>query len=176
MPTAKKVEAVNELTELLNRSTVVLGADYRGLRVSEITSLRKQLRDQGIEMHVIKNTLFARAAQAAGKPELSELCEGPTAVIVGFDDPVQPVKTVVEYQRTARNSFVARKAYLDGQIFGGARLPEIAALPSKEVLIAELAGGLQSTITTFAYLIQATIQEFAGLIDARAEQPGVAAG
>jgi large subunit ribosomal protein L10 len=170
LPTARKIETVKELTEMLGRSTVVVGAEYRGLRVSEITALRKTLREQGIEMHVIKNTLFSRAAEAAGKPELAELCEGPTAVIVGFDDPVAPVKTVVEYQRTARNTFAARKAYLEGQIYAGSRLPEIATLPSKENLIAELAGGLQSTITTFAYLIQATIQEFAGLIDARAEQ------
>jgi large subunit ribosomal protein L10 len=175
MPTARKVETVKELKELLDRSSVVMGADYRGLSVGEITSLRKHLRDQGIEMHVIKNTLFALAAKAAGKPELSELCEGPTAVLVGFDDPVAPVKTVVEYQRTARNSFAARKAYLEGQIFAADRLSELATLPPRETLIAELAGGLQSVLTTFAYLVQATLQEFAGLVDARAEQAGGAA-
>jgi large subunit ribosomal protein L10 len=175
LPTAKKVETVNELTELLRRSTVVVGAEYRGLRVGEITALRRQLRDQGIEMHVIKNTLFSRAAEAAGKPELAELCEGPTAVVVGFDDPVGPIKTVVEYQRTARNTFTARKAYMDGQIYPGNRLTEIATLPSKETLIAEVAGALQSPLTTFVYLLQATIQEFVGLMDARAEQLGGAA-
>lgn len=175
MPTEKKVETVKELTDLLSRSTVVVGAEYRGLRVGDVTALRRQMRDQGIEMHVIKNTLFSLAAKAAGKPELAELCEGPTAVLVGFDDPVTPIRLLVEYQRTARNTFAARKAYMDGQIYGASRLPEIASLPSREVLIGEFAGAVQSPITTFAYLIQATMQEFVGLLDARAEQVGAAA-
>ncbi len=170
MPTERKIEAVRELTEVLSRSTSVIGADYRGLRVGDITALRRQLRETGVEMHVVKNTLFLRAAQEAGKADLAELAEGPTALIIGFGDPMAPLKTVVEYQRTARNTFVARKGYVEGQIFAGAQLIELAALPPKETLIANIAGALASPITTFVYLIQATIQEFAGLVDARATQ------
>jgi large subunit ribosomal protein L10 len=170
MPTQKKIEAVEELTDLLTRSTVVIGAEYRGLRVDETTALRRQLRDAGIEMHVIKNTLFRRAAEAAGKPDLVELAEGPTALVIGYGDPLTPVKTVVEYQRGARNAFAARKAYFDGEIIAANRLTELAALPPKDVLIAQVAGALQSPITTFAYLLQATIQEFSRLLDARAGQ------
>jgi large subunit ribosomal protein L10 len=170
VPTEKKVQAVEELTQTLSRSSVVIGAEYRGLRVDEVTALRRQLRDVGVEMHVVKNTLFLRAAQAAGLDGIGELAEGPTALIFGFDDPLMPIKTVVEYQRTARNSFVARKAYLDGTVVAGSRLAELAILPPKEVMIAEFAGLLQSPITTFVYLLQATIQEFSGLLDARAGQ------
>jgi large subunit ribosomal protein L10 len=170
MPTEKKIKEVKELTETLNRSSVVIGADYRGLRVSESTALRRQLRDAGVQVHVVKNTLFLRAAEAAGKPSLGELAEGPTALIVGFDDPLAPIKAVVEYQRTARNTFAARKAYLDGQIVPASRLSALATLPPKEVMIAEFAGALASPITTFAYLIQATLQEFSSLLEARAEQ------
>ena len=170
MPTEKKIREVEELTDALSRSVVAIGADYRGLRVDEITSLRRTLRDAGMTMHVVKNTLFLRAAEAAGKSEAAELAEGPTALIFGFDDPIAPIKTVVEYQRTARNSFAARKAFMDGAVYAGARLTELATLPSKEQLVAEVAGGLQSPITTFSYLLSATIQEFSGLIDARAGQ------
>jgi large subunit ribosomal protein L10 len=170
MPNPKKIEAVQELSEILSRSRVVIGADYRGLSVAAITNLRRQLREAGVELHVIKNTLFLRAAEAAGVPELAELAEGPTALVVGFDDPIAPVKTIVEYQRTARNTFAARKAFLHGQIIPANRLSELAALPPKEVLLAEIAGAIQSPIATFAYLIQATLQEFAGLVDARAQQ------
>jgi large subunit ribosomal protein L10 len=170
MPTEKKIQEVEELRDRLSRSTVVIGAEYRGLRVADITNLRRQLRDAGIEMHVIKNTLFHRAAEAAGKPDLSPLAEGPTALIIGYGDPVAPVKTVVEYQRTARNTFAARIAYLDGQIVPGPRLSEIATLPSKEQLIAQVAGALQSPVATLVGLLQATLQEFSGLLDARREQ------
>ena len=170
MPTEKKAETISELTKLLSRSSVVIGADYRGLRVSETTALRRQLRDAGIEMHVIKNTLFRRAAEAAGKPDLVALAEGPTALVIGFDDPIAPIKTVVEYQRAARNTFVARSAFLEGQVFAGSRLADLATLPSKDNLIAQVVGSLQSPIANFAYLLQASIQEFSGLIDARAAQ------
>jgi len=175
MATQKKIDAVESLTEVLNRSTVVIGAEYRGLRVSEITALRSQLRAGGVEMHVVKNTLFKRAADAIGRPDLAQLAEGPTALIVGFDDVIAPIKTVVEYQRTARNTFAARSAYVDGQIVAGNRLGDLATLPSKETLIAQVAGALASPITTFVYLLESTLQEFAGLIDAVAEKQGAAA-
>jgi large subunit ribosomal protein L10 len=170
MATEKKVQTVTELTEVLARSSVVIGADYRGLRVSETTALRRQFRDAGMEVHVIKNTLFRRAAEAAGKPDLAALADGPTALVIGFDDPIAPVKTVVEYQRTARNAFAARSAYLEGQVYAGPRLAELATLPAKEVLIAEVAGALQSPIVTFVYLLDASLQELTGLLDARVAQ------
>jgi large subunit ribosomal protein L10 len=170
MPTEKKIKEVEELTETLSRSRVVIGADYRGLKVDDVTALRRQLRENGVAMHVVKNTLFLRAAEAAGMTAAGELADGPTALIIGFDDPIAPIKTVVEYQRTARNTFAARKAFLDGEVIPASRLTELATLPPKDVMIAELAGALQSPITNLVYLLQATLQEFSGLIDARAAQ------
>ena len=170
MPTQKKIEAVEELSEILSRSTVVIGAEYRGLRVSETTALRRQLRDAGIEMHVIKNTLFRRAAEAAGKPDMTGVAEGPTALVVGFGDPIAPIKALVEYQRTARNTFAARSAFFDGVMVPAARLPDLATLPPKESMIAQFAGALQSPVINFISLLQATVQEFTGLLSAREEQ------
>ena len=172
MPTEKKIAAVQEMTETLSRSTVVIGADYRGLTVEEATALRRAMREAGIEIQVVKNTLFMRAAEAAGIPGVGELAEGPTAIIYGFDDPLAPIKTVVEYQRQARNAFQARKAFMDGEVIPAARLSDLASLPPKDVMIAELVGALQSPITNLVYLLQATIQEFSGLLDARTEQMG----
>jgi large subunit ribosomal protein L10 len=170
MPTAKKIETVQELTDRIERGTGFLGSEYRGLRVAEITSLRRTLREQGIEMHVVKNTLLRRAADAAGKPAVADLAEGPTALLISYADAISMVKTVVEYQRTARNTFAARSAYIDGTLIPSNRLADIATLPPKEVMIAEFVGALQSPIATFASLISATIQEFSGLLSARTEQ------
>ena len=170
MPTEKKIQEVQELKDKLTRSSVVIGADYRGLSVGEATALRRAVREAGLQMQVVKNTLFLRAAEAAGLPDAGELAEGPTAIIFGFDDPVAPIKTVVEYQRQARNAFAPRKAFLDGSIVPGNRLSDIASLPPKEELIAQIAGALQSPITNLVYLFSATVQEFSGLLDARAGQ------
>jgi len=175
MPTEKKIAAVQEMTETLSRSSVVIGADYRGLTVEEVTALRRAMREAGVEIQVVKNTLFLRAAEAAGMPGLGELAEGPTAIIYGFDDPLAPIKTVVEYQRQARNAFQARKAYMDGEVIPAGRLSDLASLPPKNVMIAELVGALQSPITNLVYLLQATIQEFSGLLDARTDQMDAAA-
>jgi large subunit ribosomal protein L10 len=172
MPTEKKIQAVEEMTATLSRSSVVIGADYRGLSVAEATDLRRTLREAGIEIQVVKNTLFLRAANAAGIPDVGELAEGPTVIIYGFDDPIAPIKTVVEYQRQARNAFQARKAFLEGQVIPANRLSDLASLPPKEVMIAQIAGALQSPITNLVYLLTATLQEFSGLLDARAEQMG----
>ncbi len=174
MATPKKIEEVAELTDILNRSTVLIGADYRGLKVSDATALRRQLRDAGIEMRVVKNTLFRRAADAAGKADIYGLADGPTALLAGFDDPIAPIKTIVEYQRTARNAFAARSAYLDGQMYPAARLTELATLPSKDTMIAELSGLLQSPIQTLVGLLEASLQELTSLLDARVEQMGAA--
>jgi large subunit ribosomal protein L10 len=170
MPTEKKIKEVEELTDKLSRSTVVIGAEYRGLSVSDSTALRKTVRDAGMQMQVVKNTLFLRAANAAGIADAAELAEGPTAVIFGYDDPIVPIKTVVEYQRQARNAFAARKAFMDGQVIPGTQLASLASLPPKDQMIAEIAGALQSPIVNLVYLLSSTIQEFSGLIDARAGQ------
>ncbi|HEU0072398.1 MAG TPA: 50S ribosomal protein L10 [Dehalococcoidia bacterium] len=172
MPTEKKIQAVKEMTETLSRSSVVIGADYRGLTVEEATALRRAMREAGIQIQVVKNTLFLRAAEAAGMPGVGELAEGPTAIIYGFDDPLAPIKTVVEYQRQARNSFQARKAFMDGEIIPAGRLADLASLPPKEVMIAQIVGALQSPITNLVYLLSATLQEFSGLLDARTDQMG----
>jgi large subunit ribosomal protein L10 len=121
-------------------------------------------------MHIIKNTLFRRAAEAAGKPDLVALADGPTALVIGFDDPIAPIKTVVEYQRTARNSFAARNAFFEGQVVAANKLSELATLPPKDTMIAQVAGALQSPIVTFVYLLDAAMQEFSSLLDARATQ------
>lgn len=170
MPTEKKVKEVQELTDKLKRSSVVISAEYRGMSVKESTLLRKTMRDAGMQMQVVKNTLFMRAADSAGFTTAGELAEGPTVVIFGYDDPILPIKTVVEYQRTARNAFAARKAFMDGQVIPASRLSDLATLPPKEQMIAEIAGALQSPITNLVYLLSATIQEFSGLLEARAGQ------
>lgn len=170
MPTQKKIEEVAELTDILSRSTVLIGAEYRGLNVADTTALRRQLREQGIEMRVVKNTLFRRAADAAGLSAIHGLAEGPTALLAGFADPIGPIKTIVEYQRTARNTFAARAAYLDGEVYPASRLTELATLPSKETMIAEFSGLLASPIQTLVGLLGASLQELTGLLDARVEQ------
>jgi large subunit ribosomal protein L10 len=182
MPTQKKMETVQELRDRIARSSIIIATDYRGLSVTEMSALRRAVRDAGVELRVVKNRLFLRAAEEAGRPELAELMEGPTAVVFGYDDITAPAKTVTEYMRTARNSFAVRKGALDGQVLSVSDVQDLASLPSREVLVAQVAGALASPIARLAGLLGNVLSvppgrllndsfgTFAGLLEARAKQ------
>ena len=181
MPTQRKIESVAELKELAAGATIIVGAEYRGLTVKEMTALRRSLREAGVEAHVVKNRLFALAAQQAGVETAAEVVEGPTLVIFGSGDIVAPSKAIAEYIRTARNSFAPRKVYMDGAIQDGKIITELATLPSREELIGKLAGAFVSPVQQLANMLNDSIQSFARLMDARAGQleeqgAGAAAG
>lgn len=170
MPTAKKQAAVAELKDLVSRSTILIGTEYRGLSVKEITTLRRALRDAGVDARVVKNKLFRIAATQAGIPDAGGVVEGPTMVVFGFGDVIAPAKAITDYAKTARNAFAPKKAYMDGAIVAGSIIAELASLPSREQLIAQLAGAFVSPLQTFVNQINDSMQSFARLVDARAKQ------
>jgi large subunit ribosomal protein L10 len=170
MPTQKKIDTVEELRSCIERSTITIAAEYRGLRVNEMGALRRAVRDAGVDLRVVKNRLFLRAAEAAGKPELAQLAEGPTAIVFGYEDVSAATKAVTEYMRTARNTFAVRNGVMDGQLLSLTDLQDLASLPTKPVLLAMLAGTLQAPVAQLAGLLNGSMRSLAGLLDARANQ------
>jgi large subunit ribosomal protein L10 len=170
LATAQKEESVQELEDRVSRCTISIGTHYSGLSVAEMTVLRRRMRESGVEVRVVKNTLLRRAATAAGRATVADVAEGPTAVLFGFGDVAQAAKSVQEYLRTARNSLTVHAAWVDGELMPATALADLASLPSREQLLVNFLGGLRSPIQTFAGLIAGTLQTFAGLIDARANQ------
>lgn len=170
MPTAKKAAEIAELEDRVGRASVTISTNYRGMRVADMTTLRRRMREAGNEIHVVKNTLLRIASERAGKPALIEIVEGPTALVFGFGDPAAAAKAVTDYVRTARNTLAIQGAFMEGQVFHADQVQELANLPSKEALIAQFIGGMQSPIATFAGLLTSVVREFAGLIDARVQQ------
>ncbi len=170
-PTARKADEVAELRELVARSVVTISAQYRGLTVAEMSALRRQMRGAGVDVRVVKNTLFRIAANEAGREQMADLAMGPTALIFGYDDIAKAAKSVQDYMRTARNALAVQGAWVEGQVLTGPdSLADLASIPSREQLLANFMGGIKSPIQTFAGLLSGTIQQFAGLIDARANQ------
>jgi large subunit ribosomal protein L10 len=170
MPTTKKIEAVAELKDLVGRSSIMIGAEYRGLTVKEMTALRRALREVGVDARVVKNKLFRIAATEAGVPTAGEVADGPTMIVFGFGDVVAPAKAITDYVRSARNAFAPKKAFLDGAVVAGSVVGELASLPSREQLIAQLAGAFISPMQQFVNLTNDSIQSFARLVDARVGQ------
>ena len=170
MPTAKKEANVAELKDLVERASIVVGAEYRGLTVKEITTLRRALREAGVEARVVKNRLFQLAASQAGLADAGGVAEGPSLVIFGFGDIIAPSKAITDYAKAARNAFVPRKVFMDGAIVPGSIVSELASLPSRDELIGKLVGAFIQPVQQFVNLTTDSIQSFARLVDARAKQ------
>ena len=156
MPTEAKRKTVAELSDQLGGSRAAIVSDYRGLTVAEISALRRALREQGIAYRVVKNRLMKIAAQQAGRPELVDLLDGPSAMAFG-DDETATAKAFVDAARRYRH-VVIRGALLGAQRIDEGGLRRLAALPSREVLLAQLAGALQSPLTATAGLLAASLR------------------
>jgi large subunit ribosomal protein L10 len=171
MPTQRKVETVAELAERIGRSTLAVAANYLGLSVAEMGVLRRQLREAGVELRVIKNSLFRLAAEQAGRPEVADLAEGPTAVAFAYGDIVVPARALTDYVRTAKNAFGLRRGFTDGQALSARDLEDLARLPSREALIAQVAGALQAPLARLSYLLSASLASpAAALLDSSLRQ------
>lgn len=170
MPTAKKAQMIEELQERISRSTIAVGTNYRGLTVPEMDQLRRRMRAAGVELRVVKNTLTRLAAERAAKPALAQLVEGPTALAFGYGDILAVARAFSEYLPTAPPAFSIRAVYLDGQVLPGRELGELARLPTKEVLLAQVLGQLQSPLATLAGLLEAPVAELARVLESMASQ------
>jgi large subunit ribosomal protein L10 len=101
---------------------------------------------------------------------MKELCKGPTAIAIGFGDPIAPVKALTEFLRARRLQVEIHGGWLEGKVLSRSEVESLATMPPKEQLIADVVGKLQSPLYNFAGLLQASIRNFAGLVEARAKQ------
>ena len=166
---AKKAEAVSELKEKLEKSDLAVLTDYRGLTVAEMTQLRTQLRQVGVEYKVAKNTLTRFAAEQAGVPSLSPLLVGPTAIAFASDDVVKAAKVLTEYAKSSK-LFKIKGAVLQGKVIGTEQLAELAELPPREVLVAKVIGGMQAPIAGLVNVLNGTLVSLLRVLQARQHQ------
>ena len=145
MPTAKKEATIEELRERIAKSPNLFLTDYAGLTVAEITKLRGQLRKDGTTYAVVKNTLFRKAAGDELADKLEAFLSGPTAIVFGGVDPVAPAKALKQFS-DATKPVPVKAAYIDGQVVEPAKVAVLAALPSKDELLAKLVGSLASPL------------------------------
>ena len=156
----KKVVVAGIKEKLVNAKSVVL-IDYRGLTVAEVTELRNQCRKAGVEYAVLKNTMVSLAAKEAGIEGLDAYLKGPTAVAFGMEDAVAPAKVLTEFIKKAKKTEV-KCGLLDGQILDAAGVEALAAIPSREVLIAKIMGSMMSAVSKFVYVVEAIRKKAAG--------------
>ena len=145
----QKEEAVNSLAAELKDASLVLLVDYRGITVENVTKLRKEVREANAEYKVIKNNIIKRALNANGESGLDNLLEGPTALITSKEDYLAPAKAI--YNFTKKNDFYKIKGgIIEGKVMTAEEIITIAKLPSRQELLAKLAGALLGNITKLA--------------------------
>ena len=169
MPKARKeqkAEQVELLTEKLRKAKVAVLTDYRGLTVTQIQDLRGKLRTGEVEYRVIKNTLARRAADAAGVKDLEKELEGPIAIAFGYDDLSAPSKLINEWVRTTRLKLDVKGGLVEGRVFTPDQVRQLADLPSRESLIAQLMGTLQSPVGQLVGIMQTPLQQLIGVLNA----------
>ena len=169
MPRARKeqkAEQVDLLTEKLKKAKVAVLTDYRGLTVSQLQELRGRLRTGDVEYRIIKNTLARRAAEAAGVPALQSELEGPIAIAFGYDDLSTPSKLINEFVRATRLKLDVKGGLVEGRVFSPDQVKQLADLPSREALIAQLLGTLQSPVGRLVGIMQTPLQQLLGVLDA----------
>jgi len=165
----RKQEMVTRLTELLSRATSAIVTDYRGLTVKQLEDLRRKLRAEGVDYVVVKNTLARRAATEAGVGEFTSVLIGPVGLAVGYGDLSAPARILAEYFRANRVApMVAGLA--EGRVLDQAGVRSLADLPSREVLLAQLAGTLQSPLTALAGSLESILSTFAATLDSYREK------
>ena len=146
-----KQSQVQEITEKFQSAASVVVVDYRGLNVAQVTELRKQLREAGVEFKVYKNTLTRRAAEAAGVEGINEVLTGPNAIAFSTEDVVAPAKIINEFAK--KNEALEIKAgIIEGTISSVEDVKALAELPSREGLLSMLLSVLQAPVRNLSLI------------------------
>lgn len=173
MPTEAKRETVAELREELARHRTLIVSEYRGLTVKEIAEIRRALRKQDVSYRVVKNRLMRIAAEDSVGEALGPLLTGPTAIAFGTDE-AATAKAVLDATKPYRIVKITG-ALLGDRAIDADGVTRLAALPGRETLLAQIAGGFAAPLATMAGLLDAPLRDVAGLVQALVDQKASAA-
>ena len=163
MATEAKISAVAEIKERLEQHSFVMLTKYIGINAEEVVELRSKLRDNNVEYKVYKNTLGKRALDELGFSELAEHFDGPTAWAF-CDEPVGPTKVFKEFSKEVEHVEMTA-GLLDGQIVDKDQLNQLASLPSREQLIAQVVGVLAAPLQNTLGVFNAIPRDFVSVVD-----------
>ena len=174
MPNAKvlseKQAIVEALAERIKGASAGILVDYKGITVSEDTALRTELRKEGIEYTVVKNTLTRKALDKLGMNDLDHVLNGTTSLATAENDPIAPFRIISDYSKKLNDRFNIKAAFMEGKVLNDAEVAEMAALPSKDALYAKVLGTMIAPITGLAVCLGQILEQKGGSIEAPAAE------
>ena len=165
----RKTELVADYIDKLNHSQGMVLADYRGLTVAAMTDLRQRLREADGAFQVVKNTLFKRALEEVGIPVPEEHLRGPVAVGFCLKDPPPVAKVLMDFAKETQILGI-QGAILGTRFIGRDAVKDLADLPPREILLAQLLGAVQGPMSGLVSTIAAPMRELVQVLQARSEQ------
>lgn len=169
MPNAKNVETLAKIKEDVSSASAMWVVDYRGLSVKEAQQLRRSIREAGAHMVVYKNKLMRIALAEAEEPNIDDMLAGPSAFVFCGEDAAAAAKAVKEFAKGNQN-LVIKGGIMDGHVFDAAQVEAIASLPSREQLLAQIAGAISGVARGLAVTINGVPSGLARALQAVAEQ------
>jgi len=171
MPTTKKAQTIDELTDQLDKAKLAILTDYRGLTVSDLQGLRGTLRPLGAEFRIAKNTLTKIAADRAGITGLDPALEGPLGLTLVYEDVVGASKAITDYARISR-ILTVKGAVIDKRFISAGDVEALSTMPSREVLYGRIVGLLASPMARTVGVLSGPSRSLAYLMQARVDQLG----
>jgi len=171
LPTQQKIDRVQDIKGRIERSTIAMTTRYSGISVNQMIQLRRAMKAGGVDFTIVKNTLLSLAADEAQKPQLKEIVDGPTAIALGYDDPVEAAKAMADFIRTGGTTLAIIGAVMgDDAPMSSSEFTRFAALPPKPILLAILLGQLQSPIARMVTVMNGPLQSMGNVLAARVRQ------
>jgi len=165
----EKELVVSDLSKKIEGYKAVVLTHYRGLNVEQISQLRKRLREEKVYYHVIKNTLMRLASKGTDLEKLNDYFEGPTAIAISYGDPILLAKVLSEFIKT-QPSLEIKVGLIEGRIAPPEDVKALATMPSREVLLAQILGGIQMSGGQVVGAILSILQQMLGVVQARVNQ------
>ena len=168
--TSAKQAVVAQLKEQLESAKGVVLTSYKGLTVAQDTELRRELREAGVSYHVVKNTMLRIAAKEAGIEGIEEHLEGTTAFAFSTEDAIAPAKVICGFIKKNKledaEVLTVKVGMVEGKVIGVDEVKALAALPSREELIAKLLGSMNAPISNTVNVLQGVIRNAVYVLDA----------
>ncbi len=166
MSLREKKLVVKEIGKNFSNMQAAFLVDYRGCSCEAITSLRRELREVGANIHVVKNTMARRAIKGTSFSSLSDKLVGPTAIVWAEKDPVSPAKAIKEFKKGHEKTFQIKAGVVEGKVVDEAQIEHLASLPSMEVLLSQLLSLINAPATKLLQTINAPGQNVVNLLSA----------
>jgi len=166
---SKKKEFVAQLETCLKETQISILVDYKGLNVEAMTQLRSELRKEGVQLAVIKNTLLGMASKGTDTALMEDFFKGPNAIATCKDDPVAPARILVKFAE-ANDKLEIKAGSMNGKLLSVDDIKTLAKMPSREVLLAQVLSAMNGVPTAMVRVLSGVPRGFMTVLNAIGEQ------